>query len=138
MAIPDGYVDALTDELAPYGLEFNSAGPQTDNEGGDRIIFTADLPTIVRLYPDHGLGETFRDDWEGRTIYLWITLDRHGEPEEIQFEVFDIMAWSASEAPALHNRLNTLDDPADHAVAVGEALGRLLRPADEPADDYFN
>lgn len=138
MAIPDGYVDDLIDELSPYGLEFTEVQPVTDNEGGERIIFQADLPTFVRLYPDHGLGETFRDDWEGRTIYLWITLDRHGEPEEIQFEIFDVMAWSASEAPGLHARMNSLDDPADNAVAIGLAVGRLLEPNPEPADDYFS
>ena len=137
MTVPDGYVDALIDELAPLGFDFTSTEPVLEDEGGDSILFEADPLSFVQRYPGLGLAEAYGDDWPARRLDLWIKLDRHGEPYEIGFEIFDVLAWSASEDLGLHDRLNTLNDPADHAVAVGQALGRLLESPGEPADEFF-
>lgn len=140
MAIPDGYVEALIDELAPFGFEYEAARTESeagDDEAGDAIVFEADALSFVQRHRGLGLDEAFGDEWPRHRLTLVIRLDRHGEPYGIEFEIFDVLAWSASVAPDLHDRLNTLDDPTDHAVALGVTLSRLLELPAEPADDYF-
>ena len=52
--------------------------------------------------------------------------------------MFDLLAWAASEDPDLHTRLNTMDDPADHAAAVGEALGRAMEQERSQVEEYLD
>lgn len=141
MAIPDGYVEVLIDELAPLGFEFERTRTESEDEGGDEssdvIVFGADSLSFVQRHRGLGLDEVFSDEWPPHRLTLVIRLDRHGEPYVIEFEIFDVLAWSASAAPDLHDRLNTLNDPTDHAVALGVALSRLLQGPAEPADNYF-
>jgi hypothetical protein len=135
MKVPDDYPDTLTDELAPYGLEFNSMSQEED--GVTAILFEADPESFVRAYPGLGIEDSYGDHWPPPCLDLWLKFDQHGDPIEIAFEVFDLLAWAASDDPALHTRLNTMDDPADHAAAVGEALGRVLQHESAPLDDYL-
>lgn len=141
MAIPDGYVEALIDELAPLGFEFEGTRTESEEDGGDEsndaIIFQADPLSFVQRHRDLGLELAFGDEWPRHRLTLVIRLDRHGEPYGIDFEIFDVLAWSASAAPDLHDRLNTLDDPTDHAVALGTTLARLLAGPAQLTDDYF-
>lgn len=142
MAIPEGYVEALIDEVGPFGFEYAAAvtSDDPDDEGDVEIRFEADPLSFAARYP--GLGLTFRegygeDEWPPHRLDLRVLIDRHGDPEAIEFEVVDVLSWTASEAPELHDRLNTLSDPDDHAAALGEALGLLLERQDPISDDYF-
>ena len=135
MEIPSDYPDALTVELAPFGFEFTSVTPGED--GGTNILFEAEPDSFVRTYPELGIEESYGDDWPPARLQLWLRFDSHGDPIEITFEVFDLLAWAASVDPQLHARLNTMEDPAEQAIAVGEAMARTLEQEPAPADDYF-
>lgn len=136
MELPKGYLEALIDELAPFGLEFNAVLP--GEEGGSDILFDAGPEAFSQAYPDSGIEDSYGAQWPPQCLDLWLKFDWTGDPVELSFEIFDLLAWSASTDPELHARLNTLDDPADHAVAVGEALGLVLvPPTEEEPTDYF-
>ncbi|MFN8137558.1 MAG: hypothetical protein U0R79_08315 [Propionicimonas sp.] len=138
MEIPDGYIDALTDELAPFGLEFNSVTTSEDDDV-TAVLFEADPESFARAYPGLGIEESYGDGWPPACLDLWLKFDRHGDPVEAEFEVFDLLAWAASVDPGLHDRLNVMHDPSDHAVAVGEALRRVLeQESSGPDDDYLD
>jgi hypothetical protein len=135
MQIPDDYPDALIDELAPYGFQFNSVTETDDGEVA--VLFEAEPESFVRAHPGLGIDDSYGTHWPPACLDLWLKFDPHGDPVEISFEVFDLMAWAASADPELHARLNTMDDPADHAVAVGEAMGHVLEQEPAPVDDYL-
>jgi hypothetical protein len=135
MPIPEDYPDALTDELAPYGFEFSTV--QEDDDAGTSVLFEADAESFVHTHPGLGIEESYGSGWPPPCLDLWVSFDRHGDPTQITFEVFDLLAWTASEDPELHDRLNTMDDPADHAAAVGEAVGRVLEQERTRANDYL-
>lgn len=136
MAIPADYPDALTDELAPYGFQFNSV---TENEDAEvAVLFEAEPESFVRTNPGLGIEDSYGTQWPPPCLDLWVKFDRHGEAVEISFEVFDLLAWAASADPELHGRLGSVDDPAAHAVAVGEALGRVLEQERPHLDDYLD
>ncbi len=135
MPIPEDYPDALVDELAPYGFEFG--GVQEDDDAGTSILFVADPESFVRTHPGLGIEESHGAAWPPASLDLWVSFDRHGDPIQISFEVFDLLAWAASEDPDLHTRLNTMEDPADHAAAVGEAIGHVLEQEGTRIDDYL-
>ena len=135
MDIPDDYVDALTDELAPYGFEFVSV---TENdEGGVAVLFEAEPDSFVRANPELGIEESYSSAWPPDALELWVTFDRLGDPVQIDFETIDLLSWAAANDPGLHVRLNTMAEPLDHAVAVGEALGAALRPEQPGGEDYL-
>lgn len=71
------------------------------------------------------------------TSALWLRFDRHGDPYEISFETFDLLADTASNDPQLNARLNTLEDPSDQASAIGEALYAALHPQHHEYSDYL-
>ncbi len=135
MQVPDDYPDALQDELAPYGLEFAMVSAGEDGEIA--VLFEAEPESFARAYPDLGIEESYGTAWPPAQLQLWVKFDRHGDPIQLDFEVFDLLAWTASVDPELHDRLNTFDDPSDHAVAVGQALGLVLTEAREPVADYL-
>lgn len=135
MEFPDEYADALSDELAPYGFEFNSVTEAEDGETA--ILFETDAESFVRAHPGLGLEESYGEQWPPPCLDLWLKFDALDDPVEISFEVFDLLAWAASEDPELHARLGGLEDPGDHAVAVGEALGRVLERERPQFDDYL-
>jgi hypothetical protein len=136
MPIPDDYPDALVDELAPYGFEFTSVTEEDD--GGTAVLFEADPESFVRVHRGLGIENSYSAGWPPDSLRLWVAFDRHGDPIQVEFEVFDLLAWAASADPRLHSRLNTMDDPFDHAVAVGEALGRVLRYERPNVDEYLD
>jgi hypothetical protein len=135
MELPDDYPDALTDELVPYGFEFASV--TEDDEGGVAVLFEAEPESFVGANPGLGIEESYGSAWPPDALELWITFDRLGDPVQIDFETIDLLSWAAAVDPALHVRLNTMAEPLDHAVAVGEALGAALRPEQSPVDDYL-
>ncbi|MCA0293924.1 MAG: hypothetical protein LCH96_01190 [Actinobacteria bacterium] len=136
MPIPEDYPDELTDELAPYGFEFGAV--QEDDDMGTSVLFVADPESFVHAHPGLGIEESHGASWPPASLDLWISFDRHGDPVQISFEVFDLLAWAASEDPELASRLNSMEDPADHAVAVGEALGHVLEQERPQYDDYLD
>lgn len=135
MQIPEEYPDALIDELAPYGFEFASVSEGEDGETA--VLFEAEPESFVRAHPGLGIEDSYGDEWPPDNLSLWLRFDRHGDPIQIEFEVFDLLAWSASSDPELHARLNTVEDPFEHAEAVGEALGGVLRQEQLQLDDYL-
>lgn len=135
MQIPDEYPDALVDELAPYGFEFDSVS--TGEDGETAVRFTAEPDSFVRAHPGLGIEDSYQADWPPEALQLWLRFDRHGDPIQLEFEIFDLLAWTASTDPELHDRLNTMEEPLDHAVAVGEAMGLVLEAEQLPADDYL-
>ena len=133
MELPTGYTDLLSDELAPFGLEFSSI---TTTDEVTSVRFQADPESFVRDHPGLGIAESYGATWPPAALALWVRFDAEANPVEISFEVFDLMMWAASVDPGLRDRLNTLADPADHAEAVGEALAAVLYPS-EPAEAFF-
>ncbi len=134
MEIPDEYPDALTDELAPYGFAFAST---TEGEDGETaVVFEAEPESFVRSNPGLGIEESYGSAWPPASLRLIVNFDRHGDPIQVDFETIDLLAWAASADPQLHDRLNTMADPFDQAVAVGEALGAVLS-TEQPIDDFL-
>jgi hypothetical protein len=62
--LPDGYVDCLCDELAPFGLEFDSI---TTTEEVTSVRFQADPESFVRDHPGLGIEESYGEQWS------WVT-----------------------------------------------------------------
>lgn len=135
MVIPEAYPDALTDEVAPYGFEFTSM--TADEDGITSVLFEAEPESFARAHRDVGIEDSYGSRWPPPSLQLWLRFDAGGDPIQIEFEVFDLLAWSASADPALHARLNSMEDPFDHAVAVGQALSELLQEDQSPTDDYL-
>ncbi len=131
MELPEDYVEALVDELAPYGFEFGSV--TTDEDAGTAVLFEAEPRAFLRAHRGLGLVDADRQE----ALELWLRFDRHGDPVQIEFEVFDLLAATASMDPELHTRLNTMEDAQDHAVAVGEALRMVLEPEAVPGNTYL-
>lgn len=134
MELPEGYLGDLIDELAPYGFEFGTVSP--GEEGGSDVLFEAEPEAFVQTYPDCGIEDSYGPEWPPNCLDLWLRFDSGGDPIEISFEIFDLLAWSASTDSELHARLSVVADPEDHAMAVGEALGRVLRPTPTEDLDY--
>lgn len=135
MDLPDGYLDALSDELAPYGFEFGATTP--DEDGGLALRYQADPESFAREFPQAGVEDSYGVHWPPHHLALWLRFDRHGDPYEISFETFDLLADTASNDPQLNSRLNTLEDPSDQASAIGEALYAALHPQHHEYSDYL-
>ena len=136
MRLPDDYPDLLVDELAPYGFEFDSVA--TDEDGETAVLFTADPDSFVRAHRGLGIEHSYPGAWPPDALRLWVCFDSHGDPIRVDFEIFDLLAWAASLDPELHDRLNVFDDPAAHAVAVGEAVGQVLESESERQKDILD
>ncbi|MGC3995018.1 MAG: hypothetical protein QM779_13025 [Propionicimonas sp.] len=135
MRIQDEYVDALIDELAPFGFEFDSV---TDaDEGVTEVVFEAEPESFIRSFRGLGIEESYGDAWPPASLELRLAFDEHGDPVEIEFEVFDLLLWTASTDPELHARLSSMEDPEDHAIAVGEALREVLTAQPGTGDDFL-
>lgn len=130
MELPDEYLDLLADELAPFGLEFGSSGP--DDEGVWQIRFQAEPEGFVHQYPWTDIDASYGSKWPPEALELLIAVEDR-DVVQLSFEIWDVLLWAQSEAPELAGRLTTLDDPADQAEALGQALRTLLRP---PAEDF--
>ena len=135
MGLPDGYLAALSEDLAPYGLEF--AGTQELDGSTTQLVFTTDPQGFAQQYPQLGVEFAYGQDWPPAQLRLVLEFDRWGNPLRVEFETVDLLAWTASADPRLRNRLNTLEDPDDHAAAVAEAFGEILTVAD-PDSDYLD
>ena len=123
MPVPEGYVDLLTDELAPFGLVFVRRDEST-------ITFEADPRSFVAAYDAADIEESYGDAWPPDALVLSIDVDPDCDVTRIEFETYDVLDWAAAADPELGGRLNNVNDPADQAQAVGAALGALLAPAD--------
>jgi hypothetical protein len=134
MGLPDGYLATLSDDLAPYGLEYSST---VERPGGiTELIFTTEPEGFAQQHPQLGVEFAYGEDWPPPRLKLLLAFDQRLNPLRAEFETVDLLAWTASADPMLRNRLNTLDDPDDHAAAVAEAFGEILAVAD-PSGDYL-
>lgn len=124
MTLPDDYLDLLTDELAPFGLEFESS--VHDDEDVWRIRFEAEPENFLHQYPWTDIDASYGSSWPPEALELLIAVE-DGDVIEISFEIYDVLLWAQSERPRLAGRLTTLDDPADQTEALGQALALLLR-----------
>jgi hypothetical protein len=135
MGLPDGYLASLSEDLAPYGLEFGTA---TELSGGiTELVFTTEPEGFAQEHPQLGVQFSYGAAWPPPRLQLILDFDQRRNPLRVEFETVDLLAWTASSDPALRNRLNTLDDPDDHAAAVAEAFGAILTVAD-PDGDYLD
>lgn len=135
MELPEGYLDSLGDELAPFGLSYDHTEP--DDDGGVQLCFIADADSFVHAYPEAGIAESHGSHWPVEKLELWVRIDPHLDPYDVSFENFDLMLETASTDPELHTRLNTLGDPQDQASAIGEALASVLQSDAGVSDDYM-
>lgn len=134
MALPDGYLASLSDNLAPYGLESGSA--QELAGGITEVVFTTDPQSFAQQHPQLGVEFAYGDDWPPPQLRLVLAFDEQLNPLQAEFETIDLLAWTSVMHPELRNRLNTLDDPDDHAAAMAEALDRALAEED-PEGEYL-
>ncbi len=123
MDLPDDYLDVLTDELAPFGLEFDAAESTADGEW--QIRFETEPESFVHRYPWTGIDASYGSSWPPEVLSLWIK-GEGSDVVEITFEIYDLLLWAQAEAHDLAGRLGSLDDPYDQAAAVSEALSELL------------
>lgn len=135
MGLPHGYLASLSDNLAPYGLEYGRA--QELPGGITELVFTTDPEGFARQHPQLGVEFAYGESWPPPQLKLVLDFDQRLNPLRVEFETVDLLAWTASTDAALRNRLNTLDDPDDHAAAVAEAFDQILTVAD-PNDDYLD
>ncbi len=133
MELPEDYVDLLTDELAPYGFEFSAV--LDDPEDGSAVLFEAEPDWFVQQYPWTDIRRSYRQSWPPESLTLVIKVDRGDDVTEVSFETYDLLLWANSEDHKLAGRLGSLENPSDHAAAVGEAMGRILEPAPHFEDD---
>lgn len=126
--LPEGYLDALRDELAPFGLELGSLA---DTPGVTEVVFTADAESFARTHSWLGIEESYGRAWPPAQLELRLRFDS-GDPTRVEFETVDLLAQTASTDPALRDRLNTLADPADQAAAVGQALAEAIAEPEDP------
>ncbi len=131
--LPHGYLSALRDELAPFGLEFSGLVEEPD---GVELRFRADPDSFAQAHPDLELDAAFAQ-WPPEGLYMRIRIDQAGDPTQVDFETIDLMSQTALTNPELRDRLNTLADPADHAAAVGEAFGEALVPGENEDTGYL-
>lgn len=132
MDLPDDYLDVLTDELAPFGLELDTA--QSDSGAEWQIRFEAEPESFVHRYPWTDIDASYGANWPPASLSLWLR-GEGSDVVEITFEVYDVLLWAQGEAPALAGRLGSLEDPQDQAQAVGQALGELLSEPDWKFDN---
>jgi hypothetical protein len=133
MNLPDGYLEALQDELAPFGFDF--AGSRTDVDGLE-LDFTTDPDSFVQRYPQVGIAESYGADWPPAQLHLRLLIAGR-DPVELIFETLDLLAFTASVDLQLRDRLNTLADPYDQAMAVGQTLGLALAEPESERDSYL-
>jgi hypothetical protein len=133
MNLPDGYLDALRDELAPYGFEFAESRSGSD---GLELDFTTDPDSFVRQYPQAGIAESYGANWPPAQLHLRLRVSG-SDPVELVFETLDLFAFTASVDLQLRDRLNTLRDPFDHAAAVSQALALALADSTDQGDSYL-
>lgn len=131
MELPSDYLDLLSDELAPFGLEFESA--VLDDEDVWQIRFEAEPDTFVHQYPWTELDASYGSGWPPATLELRIAVEGK-DVVEISFEIYDVLLWAQGDSPELAGRLGTLDDPPDQAEALGQSLAALLRRPDREFD----
>jgi hypothetical protein len=125
--LPEGYLDALRDELAPFGLEYGSV---VEGPGVTEVVFTGDPESVARAHPWLGIEESYGRAWPPAQLELRLRFE-FGDPTQLEFETIDLLAQTASTDPALRDRLNTLEDPADQAAAVGEAIAEAFAEPEE-------
>lgn len=125
--LPEGYLDALQDELAPFGLEI---GTLVDTARATEVVFTADPESFARTHAWLGIEESYGRAWPPAQLELRLRFDS-GDPTQMEFETVDLLAQTASTDPALRDRLNTLADPVDQAAAVGQALAAAIAEPEE-------
>ncbi len=131
MTLPDDYLDLLADELAPFGLEFESSSP--DDEGVWQIRFEAEPENFVHHYPWTDIDASYGSNWPPAALQLLIAVEDQ-DVVEISFEIYDVLLWAQGESPELAGKLSTLADPEDQAEALGQALATLLRRPDREFD----
>lgn len=131
MNLPDGYLDALQDELAPFGFEFGAT--HRDSEGLE-LDFVTDPDSFVQRYPELGIAESYGASWPPAQLHLRMRFAGN-DPVELVFETLDLFASTASVDLQLRDRLNTLADPSDQADAVGQAVALAL--AEIEPDPYL-
>lgn len=136
MELPQGYIEDLMDELAPYGLEFEAVSVTPDT-GWREVTFRADPDSFLRRYPELGLEDLYGEQWPPSGLYLRLRINPAGDPMQLDFETIDLMSQTAAADLELRDRLNTLADPADHAVAVGQALELALAPVSDEDDTFI-
>lgn len=126
MPVPPGYVDLLTDELAPFGLVFAGCSESDLTT----VAFEADPESFVATYDAADIEGSYGDAWPPAALALAIDVEPNGDVTRIVFETYDLLDWAAANDPGLGARLNNVADPADQAQAVGTALAEVLTPAD--------
>ena len=131
MELPADYLDLLADELAPFGLEFESS--VLDDEDVWQIRFEAEPESFVRQYPWTEIDTSYGGSWPPPALHLLIGVEDN-DVVEISFEIYDMLLWAQSESPELASRLSTLADPEDQAEALGQALAALLVRHDQEFD----
>jgi hypothetical protein len=131
MDLPPDYLDLLADELAPFGLEFESSA--LDDEQVWQIRFEAEPESFVHQYPWTEIDASYGSSWPPEALHLVIGVE-DGDVVEISFEIYDMLLWAQAESPELAGRLATLDDPEDQAEALGQALAALLLRQDQEFD----
>ncbi|MCA0253058.1 MAG: hypothetical protein LCH76_12395 [Actinobacteria bacterium] len=131
MELPADYLDLLADELAPFGLEFDSS--VLDDEDVWQIQFEAEPETFIHQYPWTDIDASYGSSWPPEALRLRIAVE-DGDVVEVSFEIYDVLLWAQSESHELAGRLATLNDPEDQAEALGQALAAILRPNDREFD----
>ncbi len=133
MELPDDYLDLLADELAPFGLEFDSS--VLDDEDVWQIRFEAEPENFVHQDPWTAIDASYGSSWPPEVLELLIAVEDN-DVVEISFEIYDVLMWAQGASPELAGRLSTLADPEDQAEALGQALAALLHRPGQLSGSY--